>query len=400
MSKKKGEEEVKKGVFFGRPGNNVSIGIVGMPNVGKSTMFNALSGLNVPAENYPFCTINPNTARVAVPDDRFDFLVDFWKPKSVVSAVLSITDIAGLVKGAHEGKGLGNEFLTNISQVDAIFHLVRAFKSKEIEHVEGSVDPIRDLEIITEELVQKDLKGLRNRLEVVQRMIQKGIDKTKKADEALITKVIAALEEKKDIRYLEWDGKEMEILNELQLLSAKPVVYLVNVSLKNFEEGKNEWIKGIKEWVNKRSPGTAVIPFSAAFEGHVLAMPAEDRVKFLAEKKVPSMINKIITTGYHALDLIHFFTCGEDEVRAWTLRKGCTAPGAGGVIHSDFEKGFIAAETMAYVDFKACGSEAEVKKAGKYRTEGKAYIVKDGDILYFKAGQIDKGNKKAAGAKK
>jgi len=380
-------------LLLGRPGNNVGIGIVGMPNIGKSSLFNILSNLQVPAENYPFCTIDPNAAKVLVPDARFDFLVNHFKPKSIVHAVLTINDIAGLVKGAHEGKGLGNAFLSHISATDAIYHLVRAFKDTEIEHVEGTIDPVRDLEIISEELILKDIERVKNRVEVVDKMVQRGGDKTKKAELAIFEKILKHLEEKKDVRAGEWDNKTIEALNTLQLLTAKPVVYLVNISKENFETQKNKWLKDIQDWVKKRSPGSPVIPFSATFENELAKMDPDNKKKYLDEKKLVSMIPKIITTGYSTLELAHFFTCGTDEVRAWTVRRGTLAPQAAGVVHTDFEKGFIHAETMAYDDFKKLGSEAAAKAAGKYRTEGKNYVVKDGDIFFFVSGESKKKKK-------
>jgi len=368
-----------------------------MPNVGKSTLFNILSKLHVPAENYPFCTKEPNTAKVEVPDARFDHLVKVFKPKSVVRAVLTITDIAGLVKGAHEGKGLGNEFLSNISATDAIFHVCRAFADKEIEHVEGNVDPIRDLGIISDELLLKDKANVKARHEVVKRIVDRGMDKTKKANTelAIISKVLNHLEEGKDVRSGHWANSEIDTVNELQCLTAKPVVYLVNISQKNFEEQKNKWLKDIGEWVKKRSPGSPVIPFSCPFENYLSEIEDDKkRAEYLKEKKVISMIPKIIKTGYAALECIYFFTSGADEVRAWTVRRGTLAPQAAGVIHTDFEKGFIACETMSFDDFKSKGSEAACKAAGRYRTEGKAYVVADGDICFFKFGTTEKGAKK------
>jgi len=240
MSKKKDEKDEHKRTLLGRPGNNVSIGIVGMPNVGKSTLFNILSKLHVPAENYPFCTKEPNTAKVEVPDSRFEYLVNVFKPRSIVRAVLTITDIAGLVKGAHEGKGLGNEFLSNISATDALFHVSRAFSDKEIEHVEGTVDPVRDLGIISDELLLKDKAMVKARYDVVKRIVERGMDKTKKSASELVVleKIVKHLEEGKDIRIGSWHNNDIDVLNELQCLTGKPVVYLVNISQKKILKNK------------------------------------------------------------------------------------------------------------------------------------------------------------------
>lgn len=384
MSRQQDQKEDKP--ILGRPGNNVKMGIVGMPNVGKSTIFNVLSNLNVPAENYPFCTIDPNQSRVPVPDKRFDFLCQFYKPKSEVPAVLGITDIAGLVKGAHEGKGLGNAFLSHIFAVDGIYHLCRAFDSTEIEHVEGSVDPTRDMDIIGSELRFKDLERVNDKIEQLDKIVKRGLDKTNKSKDELVvmTKVKEMLEANKDVRVGDWTAKDIDFLNQMMFLTAKPVVYLVNVSEKDFLRQKNKWFKDIHEWVKKNSPGAPIIPFSAEFEAKVSTMPDDEKQRFCDENKAQSMLSKIITNGYHCLDLIHFFTSGEDEVRAWTIRNGTKAPQAAGVIHTDFEKGFICAETMAFDDFKEHGSESAVKAAGKYKTQGKTYVVQDGDIMYFK----------------
>jgi len=381
---KKGEE--RPPLLLGRSTNNVSIGIVGMPNVGKSTLFNSLSKLNVPAENYPFCTIDPSTAKVPVPDDRFDFLVTVQKPAKVTPAVLTITDIAGLVKGAHEGKGLGNAFLSNIGACDAIFHVCRGFKDSEIEHVEGSVDPVRDLDIITTELQKKDLEKATARLEVVKKAFERGQDKSKKQDVLTITAAKELLESGKDIRHGTWKNDDIDILNEQQFLTAKPVVYLVNIGNEEYALQKNKYLAKIHEWVKSKDQFGKIIPFSASFEAKVCEFGDDEsaRKAFLEEKKVKSMIPKIITTGYHALDLIHYFTVGDVEVRAWTIKKGTMAPAAAGVIHSDFCKHFICAEQMAFEDFKHYGSEVEVKKAGKFKTQGKLYVVQDGDIFNFK----------------
>jgi len=382
MSKK---EAPAPQLLLGRPSNNVSIGIVGMPNVGKSTLFNALSNLNVPAENYPFCTIEPSVAKVPVPDVRFDYLVEKVKPKNNIAAVLTITDIAGLVKGANEGKGLGNAFLSNISAVDAIYHVCRAFKDTEIEHVEGSVDPVRDLSIISEELQLKDLAVCRNRLEHVKRLVDRAQDKTKKQDVATLTIAEDLLAKKKDIRSYPWKNDDIDVLNEMQFLTAKPVVYLVNIGEDEFKEQKNKWLGKIHQWIQANDPGAKLIPFSAAFEGKVAELRSkEEKAKFEDDEKAKSQMPKIISTGYHALDLIHYFTVGEVEVRAWTIKKGTTAPAAAGVIHTDFMKHFVCAEQMTFEDFKEHGNESAVKAAGKYKTQGKLYIVQDGDILFFK----------------
>jgi obg-like ATPase 1 len=382
-AKKKGKKDAPKPkVLLGKPGNNVSIGIVGMPNIGKSSLFNLLSKLNVPAENYPFCTIDPSLARVPVPDPRMNVLVEAWKPKKTIPAVLEITDIAGLVKGASEGKGLGNEFLANIQQVDAIYHLTRAFKAAKIEHVEGEVDPCRDLEIISAELIAKDLQRVNTEVEKLERLVTRGIDKQKKVVLDSLLKVQAWLKEGKDIREGTWDPNDIIVLNEQNFLSAKPIVYLVNIGKLDVEKGKNKWFKDIKEWCAKRSPGAPVLPFSASFEQAYEKMSEEERKK-AKEAKQASQLDKIITTGYHALQLVHYFTTGEDEVRAWTIRQGALAPQAAGVIHTDFEKYFISAVQYTYDDFVKYGSEVEVQKAGKKATQGKGYTVQDGDILFF-----------------
>lgn len=385
---KKGEKKAAGGVTFGRPGNKVKIGIVGMPNVGKSSLFNLLAGLQVPAENYPFCTIDPSNAVVPVPDHRFDFLAKSFKPKSEVPAVLTITDIAGLVKGAAEGKGLGNAFLSNIQAVDAIYHNVRAFKKKNVEHVEGSVDPVRDIEIIRNELIAKDLERMKTAVEMAEKKTKRS--KEKRAKEELATAVCALtnLEEGIEIRAKKnWTSKDIMYLNTLQLLTAKPVIYLVNISKKNFEKQQNKWLKPINQWVAKNDKGALVIPYSVTFEQEVASFsdPAA-RKAYLDEFKVPSMLPRIIKNGYKALGLQRYFTVGADEVAAWTIKSGICARQAAGVIHTDFEKTFVKAEIYNFDDFKEHGSESAVAAAGKKRSRGADYVMIDGDIVFFLCG--------------
>lgn len=321
-----------------------------------------------------------------VPDERLDFLVANVKPKNTIAAVLTVTDIAGLVKGAHEGKGLGNAFLSNIAACDAIYHVCRGFKDSEIEHVEGSVDPVRDLEIISNELRQKDLEKVLARIEVVNKALRNGQDKSKKQDALTLAMTKELLEAGKDVRSGAWKNDDIDILNEQQFLTAKPVVYLVNIGSEEYALQKNKYLAKINEWVRANDQFAKIIPFSASFEAEVCSFGNDEaaRKTFLEGKKTRSMMAKIITTGYTALDLIQYFTVGEQEVRAWTVKKGVTAPQAAGVIHSDFMKHFICAEQMRFDDFKEFGSEVEVKKAGKYKTQGKLYIVQDGDIFNFK----------------
>lgn len=379
MSKK--NAPVKK-AYLGRPGNNVACGIVGMPNIGKSSLFNLMSKLSVPAENYPFCTIDPAFAKVAVPDERFDKLVEIYKPKSIVPAVLTIHDIAGLVRGASEGRGLGNAFLSHISAVDAIFHVCRAFKDKDIEHVENSVDPVRDLDIISKELIAKDLAQVTSEYEVCSKIVSRGIDKSKAKllEFETLGKAKTCLEAGTDIREYSWSNDDIDTLNHLQLLTAKPIIYLINVSKKDYIGKSNKYIGDIVKYVSERSPGAPIIPFSVTFESELLDM-SEEEVNALETK---SAMPKVTLTGYKALSLIHYFTAGPGEVRGWTIKQGTNAPGAAGVIHTDFQKFFVMSEIFSFEDLIKYGSEAEIKKNGKLMQRGKDYEVKDGDICYFK----------------
>jgi obg-like ATPase 1 len=399
MSKKKVDDgSLDYTLLFGRPGNGVKMGILGMPNVGKSLTFNVLSDLNVPSENFPFCTIDPNIAQVKVPDERYTYLVDNYHPKSNEQwASLKITDIAGLVKGAAEGKGLGNAFLSHVSAVDGLFHVCRAFKDKEVEHVEGDVDAVRDLEIINDELRARDLATL----ETVQYNLTKGLRaaKTQKgtmgkkleAEQACLDKMKQALVDKVYPRTMKWTLAEVDILNEWLLLTLKPQTILINIRLKDFENLSNPWIAPVMKLAKEKYPDCPCIPYSAQWESeHAKKSPEEKATYLEAHPKIKSMMDKIIHTGYSSLGLIHYFTCGVAEVKCWTIRRGVKAPGAAGVIHSDFENNFILAEVMHYNEFVEHQSEAACKAAGKYHTKGKEYTVQDGDIMVFKHGAKSK----------
>jgi len=370
--------------LIGRVGTNLKAGIVGVPNVGKSTFFNVLTKSSAPAENFPFCTIDPNESRVAVPDERYDFLCDYFKPDSRVPAYLNIVDIAGLVKGASEGQGLGNAFLSHISACDAIYHMLRAFEAEEVSHVEGDVNPIRDLEIIFDELRLKDLQFLSGVIEKLEKTVAKA-DKAKKQEYEILLKVRHLLEDqKKHVRFETWGEREIEVLNHYLFLTSKPMIYLINLLEDDYIKKKNKWLPKIKAWVDEHDPGAPIIPFSGSLEFKLINMPDDEREKYIKEKNAASQLDKIIKTGYKALQLEYFFTTGKDEVRAWTIQKGTKAPQAAGRIHSDMEKGFIMAEVMKYEDFKHEGSEVAAKAAGKYRQQGKTYVVDDGDIILIK----------------
>lgn len=394
MPPKKKEEPVKK-VILGRTSNTLQMGLVGLPNVGKSTTFNVLSKLSVPAENYPFCTIDPNTARVNIPDKRFDKLCEMYQPKSKVMAQIAITDIAGLVKGASTGAGLGNAFLSHINAVDGIYHVVRAFPNEEVIHEEGELDPIRDIGIINNELCAKDLQHVDKIIAEIELRFKRKKEKKDEEEMETIQKVQAMLKDTKFVKDGDWSIKEVEVLNKHLFLTSKPVIYLVNIGDVQYIKKQNPWLPKIAEYVNSTVPGP-LIPYSAEFESQVVDAGKEDKEAQEAKAKElggVSMIDRIIRAGYKNLQLIHFFTAGQDEVRQWTVREGSKAPQAGAVIHTDFEKFFICAEQMHYNDLVEKGTEAEVKSAGLYRQQGKEYFVVDGDILYFKIGATQKAKK-------
>lgn len=385
MAPKKKEEEKPK-IRWGRVSNTLKMGLVGLPNVGKSLTFNVLTRLSVPSANYPFCTIDPHEAVVEVPDIRFDWLSSNFKPGSNVKSVLKIWDIAGLVPNAYKGEGLGNAFLSNIQSVDGIYHVCRAFDSEEVLHTEGEVNPVRDLDIIRNELIQKDLQFCSGKLDEAQKKLR-AAPKSKELKEEVetLTKCEQLLKEGVTIRSCDdWKAAEVETINRCQFLTTKPVVYLINLSEKDYIRQKNKFLPTIFEWV-KANGGGPVIPFSAEFEAKVVEQAEADREKFIKDLGASkSMIDKIIKTGYEHLDLIHFFTVGVTEVRSWTIQKGAKAPEAAGTIHSDMERGFICAEIYKFDDIKEAGSEAGVKANGKLQQCGKTYEMHDGDICFFK----------------
>ncbi|KAI6107913.1 P-loop containing nucleoside triphosphate hydrolase protein [Pisolithus sp. B1] len=390
MPPKKAPAQEKK-VLLGRPSNNLKIGIVGLPNVGKSSFFNALSNTDLgKAANFPYATINPEEARIPVPDPRFDWLCDLYKPVSRVPAFLTCIDIAGLTAGASTGAGLGNSFLSHVRAVDGIFQVVRAFDDAEVIHVEGDVDPIRDMEIIQTELRLKDIEWVEKQLDALKRSGRSLgntslADKAKKEEIATVEKVLKTLTvDNKDVRKGEWTNKEATV-NGLSLLTAKPVTYLVNLSERDYARKKNKWLPKIKAWIDNNNPGDALIPFSVALEERLSSLSDEEKAEAQKES-AHSALGKITQAGYASLDLIRYFTCGPDEVRAWTIRRGTKAPQAAGVIHSDFENKFVCGEIMTFEDLKEYGSEAAVKAAGKLRQQGKPYEMVDGDIAYWKAG--------------
>jgi GTP-binding protein YchF len=356
-------------------------GIVGLPNVGKSTLFNALTQTAAAqAANYPFCTIEPNVGRVAVPDPRLDMLTKVGKSQKTVPTSLEFVDIAGLVRGASKGEGLGNQFLANIRETDAIVHVLRCFEDGDVTHVEGSVDPLRDADIIETELMLADMDSLEKRLYNLQKRARGG-DRESAAQVALIEPILAALQDGKPARTAIPKGQE-EAVKRLQLLTSKPVLYVCNVEEGAAGEGNAH---SAKVFERARAEGAKAVVVSAAIEAEISQMDAADRGEFLEGLGLSdSGLDRVIAAGYSLLGLITYFTVGPKEARAWTIIKGMKAPQAAGVIHGDFERGFIAAETTGYDDYVALGGEQGAKEAGKTKVEGKEYVVKDGDIMLFR----------------
>ncbi|WP_077616229.1 redox-regulated ATPase YchF [Caenibacillus caldisaponilyticus] len=361
----------------------LTAGIVGLPNVGKSTLFNAITQAGAESANYPFCTIDPNVGIVNVPDERLQVLTDMFQPKQTIATTFEFTDIAGLVKGASKGEGLGNQFLSHIRQVDAICHVVRCFEDKNITHVAGKVDPIDDIETINLELILADLETVNKRIGRVEK-IAKQKNKEAMTELAALEKLKAAFENGQPARGVDLTDEEKASIKPLNLLTIKPMLYVANVSEDDIASGEdNGFVEQVKAYAEKE--GAEVVVISAKIEAELAELEGDEKESFLKELGIErSGLDQLIEKSYKLLGLATFFTAGEKEVRAWTFKRGMKAPQAAGIIHSDFERGFIRAEVVSYDDLVAAGSMAKAKEMGKLRLEGKDYLVQDGDIVHFR----------------
>ena len=361
----------------------MKLGIVGLPNVGKSTLFNAITNAGAASANFPFCTIEPNVGVVAVPDERLTALAEMYHPKKLTPATIEFVDIAGLVKGASKGEGLGNKFLSHIREVDAIVHVVRCFENDDIIHVEGSVDPKRDINIINIELILADLEMVQRRLDKSAKAL-KG-DKSLAGEVEFLKRLAAALENGIPARAVETDESEAEILSSIALLSSKPVIYACNMSEDDFSNGIETNARFAAVQQIAAAEGAETLPICASMEAEISTLVPEEKELFLADLGLEhSGLDRLIQKCYKLLGLISYLTAGEPEVRAWTIRRGTKAPAAAGKIHSDFERGFIRAEVVSFTDLMACGSMVAAKEKGLVRSEGKEYVMQDGDIVLFR----------------
>lgn len=362
---------------------SLTAGIVGLPNVGKSTLFNAITKQEILAANYPFATIDPNVGTVIVPDKRVEVLENMYNPDRTIPTTFEFTDIAGLVKGASQGEGLGNKFLSHIRETDAIVEVVRCFEDSNIIHIDGNVDPIRDVEVINIELILADLEIIDNRINKIGKKAQTSKNKDDLKEYNLLNRIKESLEQNIPIRKLEFDEEELKILSSFNLITGKPIIYVANVSEEDIATKGNKYVDELRDYASKEN--TEVLMICAKIESELSELEIEEKKEFLNELGIEeSGLSQLIKATYHLLGLATYFTVGSDEVKAWTFKRGMKAPACAGIIHTDFEKGFIRAEVMSYDDLVACGSELKVKESGKMRLEGKEYIMQDGDICHFR----------------